>query len=303
MSYVIIFPKPTDRPIIFLFSSLPCTSPSDAQALRNLVNTYVSHPNQLQYASRAFVSTFSGESCKFGQASVPDGWTSHFSQHPDLNGKIYFVPAFFIDPSTFTDFADVMDGDFNVRSPYLSPILPKTLTLAFDQWNSGWPIEVTTSFAQQVLSSTSANKSEPHTLLNLATDVAATSPIKANLRTQVNSILDPLQLALSKFIGSTTSDEQHLDSLAALSNNTLQARDGESTKRAYMAAVSPCFFTHYGPNSFNKNVGFFLFMPFFVCLTNRMLCYSLFSCLINTYTRRDGSPLSVYEINLTLSRS
>jgi len=212
-------------------SSLPCTSPSNAQTLRNLVNTYVSHPNQLQYASRAFVSTFSGESCKFGQASIPNGWTTQFSQHPELKGKIYFVPAFFIDPSTFADFTDVMDGDFN--------------------WNSGWPVQVTTSFAQQVLSSTSANKSEPHTLLSLA--VSTANNIEANLNAQVNSILNSLQLALSKFIGSTTSDEQHLDSLAALSNNTLQARDGESTKRAYMAAVSPWFFTHYGANSFNKN--------------------------------------------------
>lgn len=101
-------------PFSFPFSSLPCASPNDAQTLRNLVNTYVSHPNQLQYASRAFVSTFSGETCTFGQSSVPDGWKSQFSQHPDLAGKIYFVPAFFIDPATFTDFADVMDGDFNV---------------------------------------------------------------------------------------------------------------------------------------------------------------------------------------------
>jgi len=117
MSYVINLPKSTDPHLLlsFPFSSFPCHSPNDAQTLRNLVNTYLSHPNQLQYASRAFVSTFSGEGCKFGQASVPDGWKSQFSKHPDLDGKIYFVPAFFIDPANFADFADVMDGDFNVR--------------------------------------------------------------------------------------------------------------------------------------------------------------------------------------------
>jgi glucan endo-1,3-alpha-glucosidase len=69
----------------------------------------------LQYESRAFVSTFAGETCTFGQSSVPDGWSSQFSNHPDLRGKIYFVPSFFIDPSSFSDFADVMDGEFNVR--------------------------------------------------------------------------------------------------------------------------------------------------------------------------------------------
>jgi glucan endo-1,3-alpha-glucosidase len=117
MSYVIMLPKPTDRPLIypFPFSSLPCASPDDATNLRNLVSTYISHPNQLQYASRAFVSTFAGESCTFGQATVPDGWSSQFSNHADLSGKIFFVPAFFIDPSSFAEFADVMDGEFNVR--------------------------------------------------------------------------------------------------------------------------------------------------------------------------------------------
>jgi len=99
-------------------SSFPCDSPNDAQNLRNIVNTHVSHPNQLQYASRAFVSTFAGESCNFGQGSVPDGWKNQFTRHPDLQGKIYFVPAFFIDPTRFKDFADVMDGDFNVRTFY-----------------------------------------------------------------------------------------------------------------------------------------------------------------------------------------
>jgi len=40
---------------------------------------------------------------------------SQFSNHPELSGKIYFVPAFFIDPSTFTQFANAMDGEFNAR--------------------------------------------------------------------------------------------------------------------------------------------------------------------------------------------
>jgi glucan endo-1,3-alpha-glucosidase len=75
----------------------------------------MSHPNQLQYASQAFVSTFAGETCTFGQGSVSHGWSSQFSNHPDLSGKINFVPAFFVDPSTFVNFADVIHGAFNVR--------------------------------------------------------------------------------------------------------------------------------------------------------------------------------------------
>jgi glucan endo-1,3-alpha-glucosidase len=61
------------------------------------------------------VSTFAGESCTFGQGSAPKGWKNEFAGHPDLKGKIYFVPSFFIDPVKFGDFRDVMDGDFNVR--------------------------------------------------------------------------------------------------------------------------------------------------------------------------------------------
>ncbi|KAF8967166.1 glycosyl hydrolase family 71-domain-containing protein [Flammula alnicola] len=199
---------------------LPLRLPNDAQNLRNLVNSYASHPNQLQYDSRAFVSTFAGESCNFGQGSVPDGWKNQFTQHPDLQGKIYFVPAFFIDPTTFKDFADVMDGDFN--------------------WNSGWPIQVTTSFAQNALSQ--FNSSQQTTA----------SPFSHPLSASVSSVLSNMQLALSQFIGSTATDEQHLSGLAALSG-AIQARDGQSSKRAYMGAVSPWFFTHYGPDSFNKN--------------------------------------------------
>ncbi|KAF9483528.1 glycoside hydrolase family 71 protein [Pholiota conissans] len=209
-------------------SSLPCATTEDGQKIRDLVNAYVSHPNQLQYESRAFVSTFAGESCQFGQGSVLDGWKSQFTQHPDLQGKIYFVPAFFIDPATFKDFSDVMDGDFN--------------------WNSGWPIEVTTSFAQNAVSKNAASNG-PKALIvgsNLENKIAAS----------VSSILSETQLALTKFIGSTDTDVQHLSGLDALAQS-IHARDGAAngaaTKKAYMGAVSPWFFTHYGPNSFNKN--------------------------------------------------
>ena len=65
--------------------------------------------------SRAVVSTFSGETCTFGQANVADGWSSQVVNHPDLNGKIFFLPAFFSDPSEYGNFASFMDGQFNVR--------------------------------------------------------------------------------------------------------------------------------------------------------------------------------------------
>ncbi|RDB17844.1 Glucan endo-1,3-alpha-glucosidase agn1 [Hypsizygus marmoreus] len=197
-------------------TSFPCASATDAQTLRDLVLAHISHPNQLQYDSRAFVSSFAGETCTFGQGSAPDGWKNEFTKHPDLAGKIYFVPSFFIDPAKFGDFRDVMDGDFN--------------------WNSGWPIQVTTDFAKQIIASKGQNL------------VASLASITSEVSTS------RIQSVLSQFIGSTDTDKQHLEQLSALGGGVTR-RDGNS-KPAYMAAVSPWFFTHYSPETFNKNFVF-----------------------------------------------
>ncbi|KAJ7459880.1 glycoside hydrolase [Mycena latifolia] len=175
-------------------SVLPCATVDDGAALRARVNNFATHPNYLQMNGRAFVSTFAGESCTFGQDSVADGWRSQFAQHPELQGKINFVPSFFIDPAKFTDFGGVMDGDFN--------------------FNSGWPLQLTTDFAS-----------------GITTDLSVSGDAGTN--------------ALNKFIGSTDTDNQHIQSLATLAAG--------GAKLTYMAAVSPWFFTHFSPQSFNKN--------------------------------------------------
>lgn len=109
----------------FDMSSLPCQTPDGAATLRKFITTYATHPNQLLFGSppRVFASTFAGESCTFGQGSVADGWKTQFTRHPDLTGQnaVYFMPAFFMDPATFPQFNDVMDGDFNVSTYIPSP--------------------------------------------------------------------------------------------------------------------------------------------------------------------------------------
>ncbi|KAF8895521.1 glycoside hydrolase family 71 protein [Infundibulicybe gibba] len=200
-------------------ASRPCASPADAQTLRALVSKYIDHPNQFRYNDRAFVSTFAGETCQFGQGSVPEGWKSQFARNPELDGKIYFVPSFFIDPAKFVDFADVMDGDFNV----------------------------TTSFAQNLLSN-------PAAILNNVVKTGSTTKSLSTANVLADAAtagLSTIQNALSKFIGSTDTDKKHLEGLAVL-EPSIGAR-GEESKRAYMAAVSPWFFTHYSPETFNKN--------------------------------------------------
>lgn len=60
-------------------------------------------------------------------------------------------------------------------------------------------------------------------------------------------------------MGSTDTDDEHRKGLEGLAGS-LQSRDvddnasGEGEKQlTYMGAVSPWFFTHYGPDTFNKN--------------------------------------------------
>ncbi|KAF7346349.1 hypothetical protein MSAN_01862600 [Mycena sanguinolenta] len=176
-------------------SVLPCATPDDAAALRARVLNFTSSPAYLQRTpGKAFVSTFAGESCTFGQTDVPTGWRTQFTQSPDLQGKIEFVPSFFIDPATFSTFTEVMDGSFN--------------------FNSGWPIQVTTDFAN-----------------GISTDLTGSPPDGAN--------------ALNQFIGANATDIQQIQDLAALSVNGVAP--------TYMAAVAPWFFTHFSPQSFNKN--------------------------------------------------
>ncbi|KAI0269826.1 glycoside hydrolase [Gloeopeniophorella convolvens] len=180
-------------------SSLSCANPDDAATLRGFITQYATHPNQFIYDTRVFVSSFSGENCAFGQASPALGWASQFTQHSDLTGQnlVYFVPSFFVDPGMFSNFTGVISGALN--------------------WNSGWPVDLTTASADSVLSTVGSNLTAPSSVV---TD------------------------ALSRFVGSTHTDAQYIDSLNAMAGDE---------KRAYMATVSPWFFTHYSPQSFNKN--------------------------------------------------
>lgn len=58
------------------------------------------------------VSTFSGEGCRFDAESFDQGWTNAVKS--ETGPSICFIPAFFVDPSTFKNIG-VMDGGFNVR--------------------------------------------------------------------------------------------------------------------------------------------------------------------------------------------
>ena len=95
-------------------SSFPCSTAADAAALRTYITTYANHPNQFKYNGRVFASTFSGESCTFGQSSVAQGWATQFVGQLTGANAVHFVPSFFIDPATFGQYSSSINGMFNV---------------------------------------------------------------------------------------------------------------------------------------------------------------------------------------------
>lgn len=109
-------PSPSTVTHVFtLRRALSCSSASDASNLANWVNSMSSNSAQFTYNGKAFLSTFAGESCTFGAGSVEQGWQNFKNQ---LN-NVFFVPSFFIDPSTFSSYSSVIDGMFSV-SPAVS---------------------------------------------------------------------------------------------------------------------------------------------------------------------------------------
>ncbi|KAL0959133.1 hypothetical protein HGRIS_014424 [Hohenbuehelia grisea] len=101
--------------ISFDMTSFPCMAPEHGNIIREYINTYYVHPNQLLYNSHPLVSTFGGQHCTFGTGNLNDGWSSVLKREMRPN---HFIPAFFMSPSDFAGYP-VMDGAFN--------------------WNSGWP--------------------------------------------------------------------------------------------------------------------------------------------------------------------
>ncbi|KAI8994112.1 glycoside hydrolase [Trametes punicea] len=172
-----------------------CNSPDTAAYLRNLTNAFSGRRNQLKVDGKALVSTFAGESCTFGEQDVYTGWRVQFAQHPDIAGKIRFMPAFFIDPQDFRNFDGVMDGDFN--------------------FNGAWRTDLTTASASSFLGNTS----------------------------DLDHLTAQQQGVLSNMLGSFQIDQEHIEQLAFVANSS----------HTYMTSVAPWFFTHFGPDTYNKN--------------------------------------------------
>lgn len=108
---------------------MPCSASSHATTLVNLVHQYANHPNQFKYppsAPKPVVTTFSGESCTFGQSSPSQGWQTQFKNKFTGANSILFAPSFFVDPATFsTTWGSVQDGALNVSLIYRNEVSDK----------------------------------------------------------------------------------------------------------------------------------------------------------------------------------
>lgn len=101
----------------------------------------------------------------------------------------------------------------------LKPLMGRSL-----QFNSGWPIQMTT---------VSVNTQ----LALYGSSLSATSP----------SAIEQITSTLLPTVGAIDTDNQYIAGLRSVSSNA-------GLPPTYIGAVSPWFFTHYGPKSYNKNV-------------------------------------------------
>jgi glucan endo-1,3-alpha-glucosidase len=60
---------------VFSHRVIPCGSRADAERIRKYVKDYQSHPSQMKFNNRLVVSTFAGESCRFGTNDLNQGWS------------------------------------------------------------------------------------------------------------------------------------------------------------------------------------------------------------------------------------
>lgn len=166
-------------------------------------------------------------------ASALRDYITRYADHPNqlkYNGNV-FASTFAGDTCTFgsdsptdgwkSQFIDQLTGDNKVHfvpAFFSDPNSFKDFDNVIDgvyNWNSGWPVELNTQLATTML-----------------------QPLGGALTSDLNSTV------LNNLVGSIQPDDTYLNGLTQM----------PSDSQTYMAAVSPWFFTHYGPDSFNKNV-------------------------------------------------
>ena len=121
----------------FDMSSFPCTNATDGDPLRQMINGYAHHPNQLQVDGKMLISTFIGDNCTFGAETVDQGWLNTVKNNVSAT---YFIPNFNAPPETMGTFTSI-DGIFNVSHPPIFFYLRRARAdeSQYSQWNAAWP--------------------------------------------------------------------------------------------------------------------------------------------------------------------
>jgi len=160
-------------------------------------------------------------------------YITRYADHPNqlkYNGNV-FASTFAGDTCTFgsgsavegwkSQFIDQLTGNNKVHfvpAFFIDPAKFKEFGDVIDgvyNWNSGWPVELTAEKATSLL-----------------------QPLGGSLAGQLDSPV------INDLVGSIQPDKVWLGGLS----------DMPDTEKTYMAAASPWFFTHYGADSYNKNV-------------------------------------------------
>lgn len=105
--------------IMFDMASLPCDRAEDGNFIRELINAYYEHSNQLTYQGKPVVGTFGGQLCRFGTDHMDDGWNNVLKKGMR---PVHFIPAFFIEPPIYEGLQST-DGAFAV-TPTLQCVKP-----------------------------------------------------------------------------------------------------------------------------------------------------------------------------------
>jgi glucan endo-1,3-alpha-glucosidase len=99
----------------FDMGTIPCREERDGDMLRDFVNKYHDHSNQLEFKGNPLVSTFGGQGCYFGQSTVNEGWRRVLKR--DLPA-VHFLASFFMDPGIYGSMNSA-DGAFSVSQASL----------------------------------------------------------------------------------------------------------------------------------------------------------------------------------------
>ena len=95
--------------------------------LQDYLNKYITHSAAAKVNGKSALSTFAGSACTFGRGNTNDGWNALFGS---LKNSIYFMPAYFVDPTALGSYDIAADVNWGAAWPSGG----SDIDLSRDQW-------------------------------------------------------------------------------------------------------------------------------------------------------------------------